>query len=69
MRSIERKLAQSILFSLKNNPIVFLNGPRQAGKSTLVQKLAKKEYPADYLSFDSATQMAAATMSDRKSVV
>lgn len=39
---------------------MFLNGPRQAGKSTLVQAISKEEYPAEYVTFDSTTQMAAA---------
>lgn len=63
MQTISRKLSEGVLFALKTNPVVFLNGPRQAGKSTLVQTLACKDYPADYVSFDNATQMAAATVS------
>ena len=63
MRYVVRNLLKNILFSLKTHPVVFVNGPRQAGKSTLVQFLARKEYPADYISFDNATQMAAAAMS------
>lgn len=63
MVNIARKLSKNILFALENNPIVFLNGPRQAGKSTLVQTLSRKEYVANYVSFDNATQMAAATSS------
>lgn len=61
MRQVDRKLSKSILFSLKNNPVVFVNGPRQAGKSTLVQNLAKQDFPAQYISFDNITQLAAAT--------
>jgi predicted AAA+ superfamily ATPase len=61
MNHTKRKLAKNILFSLKNNPVTFLNGPRQAGKSTLVRDLANKDYPAEYLSFDNATHMAAAS--------
>ncbi len=63
MKQLNRKLSQKILFSLKGNPVVFVNGPRQCGKSTLVQKLAEKEFPAEYASFDSITQMAAAAAS------
>jgi predicted AAA+ superfamily ATPase len=48
------------LEALEANPVVFLNGPRQAGKSTLVQHIAKKDFPAEYVTFDNATQMAAA---------
>jgi predicted AAA+ superfamily ATPase len=37
MKTTPRKLTDNLLFALKNHPVVFLNGPRQAGKSTLVQ--------------------------------
>ena len=57
---INRHIRNKLLKVLEVSPVVFLNGPRQAGKSTLVQAIAKKEYPAEYVTFDSATQMAAA---------
>lgn len=60
MSHIERKLRLKLLGELKASPVVFLNGPRQAGKSTLVMELAKKDFPAEYVTFDSTTQMAAA---------
>ncbi len=60
MTQTPRKLSENVLFALNNSPVVFVNGPRQAGKTTLVQTLAAKHYPADYISFDNATQMAAA---------
>ena len=63
MKQIHRKLSQNILFSLKNNPVVFVNGPRQAGKSTLVKRLAQKDFVAEYISFDSTTQRTAAVAS------
>ena len=63
MKTTPRKLTDNLLFALKNHPVVFLNGPRQAGKSTLVQHLNKKDFPAGYVSFDNATQMAAAASS------
>jgi predicted AAA+ superfamily ATPase len=63
MKTTPRKLTDNVLFALKNHPVVFLNGPRQAGKSTLVQHLNKKDFPAGYVSFDNATQMAAAASS------
>jgi predicted AAA+ superfamily ATPase len=61
MKHTLRRLSENILFALKHNPVVFINGPRQAGKSTLVRHLSTKDYPADYVSFDNATQMAAAS--------
>jgi len=63
MKQIPRKLTEDVLFALDNAPVVFVNGPRQAGKTTLVQSLAAKDFPADYVSFDNATQMAAAAVS------
>lgn len=63
MKQTKRKLSDNLLFALKNHPVVFLNGPRQAGKSTLVQTLAAKDFPAQYITFDNATQMAAAASS------
>lgn len=55
-----RKLSERVLFSLKRNPVVFLNGPRQSGKTTLVRELARNEYPAEYVSFDNVTHLEAA---------
>ncbi len=60
MAHINRQIRNRLLKALEVSPIVFLNGPRQAGKSTLVQAIAKKEYVAEYVTFDSTTQMAAA---------
>ena len=60
MAHIKRHIRNKLMKALDVSPVVFLNGPRQAGKSTLVQKLSKEEFPAEYVTFDSATQMAAA---------
>ena len=60
MKHIHRQLRDSILSSLKNYPIVFVNGPRQAGKSTLAQKLSQDKFPAHYISLDNAMQAASA---------
>jgi predicted AAA+ superfamily ATPase len=57
---IERHIQDKLLSALAISPVVFLNGPRQSGKSTLVQHIAKEDFPAEYVTFDSATQMAAA---------
>ena len=57
---IKRQLGQSILEALQGFPVVFVNGPRQAGKSTLVQSLATKQWPAEYVTFDEATMLGAA---------
>ncbi|GAB3017078.1 ATP-binding protein [Niabella terrae] len=49
---------------MKVSPVVFLNGARQSGKSTLVQnnleKIGTSKFPATYMSFERTTQMAAA---------
>lgn len=63
MNQIPRKLAPQIIKALGVSPAVFVNGARQAGKSTLVQRLAQKEFPAEYVTFDNPTQMAAASSS------
>lgn len=56
----ERHLTPKLLTALNSSPIVFISGARQVGKSTLVQTLAANGYPADYVTFDSPTVMAAA---------
>lgn len=60
MRYKARKLSGRVLFSLENSPVVFLNGPRQSGKTTLARELARSDYPAEYVSFDNVTHMEAA---------
>lgn len=59
-----RFIQPSLLDNLKVSPIVFLNGARQAGKSTLVlnnlSEVGKDGKEAIYITFDNATQMAAA---------
>ena len=66
MRYVTRRLSDKVLFSLKNNPVVFLNGPRQSGKTTLARILIRDNYPAEYLSFDDESQMADASVSPEK---
>ena len=57
---IERNLSTNVLEALQGFPVVYVNGPRQAGKSTLVQNLAENDWPAEYVTFDEATMMGAA---------
>ena len=57
---IKRNLSLQVLDSLQGFPVVYLNGPRQAGKSTLAQRIAVKEWPADYVTFDEASMLGAA---------
>lgn len=63
---IERHIAPRILEALKVSPIVFLNGARQTGKSTLVQttiapQIGSGKEPAHYLTLDRPTYLASAS--------
>ena len=49
-----------ILNALQGFPVVYVSGPRQAGKSTLVQQIADCHQPAEYVTFDEATMLGAA---------
>ncbi len=55
-RSLESRVCEALALS----PVVFLNGARQAGKSTLVHHLARTRFKADYVTFDDVTAFAAA---------
>src|SRR6266700_3254782 len=52
-----RNLTPQILAALRDTPVVYLQGPRQAGKSTLAQALRKD---AEYFTLDDAATLAAA---------
>tara|TARA_R110000868_G_scaffold10639_4_gene51668 strand:+ start:76113 stop:77354 length:1242 start_codon:yes stop_codon:yes gene_type:complete len=56
----QRQLMPKVKKSLQDHPAVYINGPRQAGKSTMVQDIAA-ETGADYLTFDDPNILAAAT--------
>lgn len=55
-----RHLTAQILAALQDTPVVYLQGPRQAGKSTLAQQLRAEGHDADYLTLDDATVLGAA---------
>jgi hypothetical protein len=57
---ISRHLSGRIVESLKGFPVVLLIGPRQVGKSTLVQGLARGKWRARYLTLDDPTVLGAA---------
>jgi uncharacterized protein len=57
---IERFLALRVRDALADTPVVLVNGPRQAGKSTLVQKIARED-GRRYLTLDDAAILAAAS--------
>lgn len=58
---IRRHLTPAIETALADTPVVLLQGPRQSGKSTLVQSLADHVgSPRPYVTLDDATELAAA---------
>jgi len=65
MSNFPRHIKIRLLNALKVSPIVFLNGARQTGKSTLVneisEQIGRNNEPASYVTFDKPTVMAAAT--------
>jgi predicted AAA+ superfamily ATPase len=59
MTYINRILNIELLKSVKNHPLVYLNGARQCGKSTLIHNALPKE-DINYISFDSPIILTAA---------
>ena len=55
-----RHITHDLLAALADTPVVVLHGPRQAGKTTLVQHLTKHGNPATYITLDNATALATA---------
>ena len=51
----QRHILQNVLNSLADTPAVFIRGPRQAGKTTLVQQISAEHYPAAYVTLDDLT--------------
>lgn len=49
---IHRFITDKLVETLQNRPVVFLNGARQVGKSTLVQWLAENQHNAEYYTLD-----------------
>lgn len=60
MNRLERAVTPRLLAALGDTPAVMLVGPRQAGKSTLVQALADGPHPARYVSLDDLRTLEAA---------
>ncbi len=56
----QRHLLQSVLDALSDTPAVFIRGPRQSGKTTLVQQIAAEHHPAGYVTLDDLTVLSAA---------
>ena len=65
MEYLNRHITPRIDEALKVSPIVFLNGARQTGKSTLVQTIAPKlgpgKEPAQYITLDRPVYLASAS--------
>jgi uncharacterized protein len=59
-KSFRRWLTPILYDCLKTAPAVFVNGPRQAGKSTLVKQLTQTPINASYISLDDLSARAAA---------
>ena len=60
MAPLKRHLATALMESLTDSPVVFIQGARQTGKSTLAQSLAPLGHPARYLTLDDAGVLSAA---------
>jgi hypothetical protein len=52
MKSISRSITNHVIEALQAFPVVYIAGPRQSGKTTLVQHIAATEHKAQYLTFD-----------------
>ncbi len=55
-----RNVTGRLCASLEDSPVVFLQGARQTGKSTLVKWLAGEQHPARYLTLDDPMVLVAA---------
>jgi predicted AAA+ superfamily ATPase len=56
----QRFIAPQLIDALSDTPVVVLQGARQTGKSTLAQRIASEDRPADYLSMDHLPTLSAA---------
>lgn len=52
MKEIERLVENRVVQSLEAFPVVYIAGPRQSGKTTLVKHIAATEHKAAYFTFD-----------------
>ncbi len=58
---IQRNLLPSILAAISDTPVVFLQGARQTGKTTLMLHIAEQVYSARYITLDNAVTLSAAS--------
>jgi len=52
MNIIHRNIENTVLNALKSFPAVYINGPRQAGKTTLVKDLLSDKFGGGFITFD-----------------
>lgn len=57
----DRRLTALVREALTDTPVVLVHGPRQSGKSTLVQQLVAQLPGAEYVTLDDALALSAAT--------
>ena len=58
---LHRHATLALLDGLRDTPVVYLQGARQTGKSTLARAIAERRHPARYVTLDTAAVLAAAT--------
>lgn len=61
MRIIARDIEKKVLEMLAAFPAVYINGPRQAGKTTLVRELLADRFQGRFITFDDALERGAAS--------
>lgn len=66
MTYIPRRLEALLQDQSQTSPVIYLNGPRQAGKSTLVRHFSQETWPGQYCTLDNPMQLAAAQMAPRE---
>lgn len=49
---LRRNITSALLESLKDTPVILLQGARQTGKSTLAKKIVDQHFPGQYFSLD-----------------
>lgn len=57
---LDRSIVPAVAAALEDTPVVFLNGARQAGKSTLAKRLVEQSLMAEYVTLDDPGALAAA---------
>lgn len=57
---IYRHITENILQAIADTPVLLLSGARQTGKSTLIQWIIEKKYPATYITMDDSNYLSAA---------